>query len=420
MGKKPQTVTIKQPTYYRQFSCIGPACTDNCCHDWIVTIDKKHYLQYLAVPDAAFHEKCKRAIQRNKKSDDPAMYAFMQLDAGRCLFQDPDGGCGIFRLLGEDALSDTCTVYPRLRVAIDETHWECSLTLSCEEAARLALLTGKPLEFEEFTYTIDPANRLLGSKPAEYVSQKIAPWNELSAVRAASMEIMQQHGRPLTERLLSIGLALRTADRYLQEGKAERIPMLMRECAAQSAAGALLQGFFERLPEDVTAQRWAMLLPTKHLLSTGRIKERAELFMALAQHCEIKADGKATIGEKTLDHVAQCAREAGDPFLARNAQAVENYLVNYIFSSFFPFPYLRYSHSLAHCAVVLTEQYAMLRILAGVMPPREGESEGQRLVRLVTLLAHITQHSNLLRDIQEYAKQKEDLDTLAYAAYMLR
>ena len=62
----------------------------------------------------------------------------------------------------------------------------------------------------------------------------------------------------------------------------------------------------------------------------------------------------------------------------------------------------------------------MLRILLGVMPQREGEDEEQRLIRLVAILAHITQHRNLGKDVQNFAKQKKDLDTLAYTAYMLR
>lgn len=124
MPKQEKTVTITQPAYYKEFSCIGPACTDNCCHNWVITIDKRHYLQYMGVTDPAFHEQCKKAIRRNKKCTGTADYAIMQLDDGRCVFQDADGGCGIFRKLGEDALSDTCTVYPRIQTRIDEDHWE--------------------------------------------------------------------------------------------------------------------------------------------------------------------------------------------------------------------------------------------------------------------------------------------------------
>lgn len=416
MPKQEKTVTITQPAYYKEFSCIGPACTDNCCHNWVITIDKRHYLQYMGVTDPAFHEQCKKAIRRNKKCTGTADYAIMQLDDGRCVFQDADGGCGIFRKLGEDALSDTCTVYPRIQTRIDEDHWERALTLSCREAARLALSTGKPLEFEDVVCTFDPSDRLMAQRGEPFWNKNAAHGKELLAVRNACLEIVRRQGRSLTERILSVGLALRTAERYLKEKRYDRIAPLMKECIAQSAAGALLPDFLARLPQDTQATQWAMLLPAKHLLNTENHREGLEMLRVIAPYCEMEGEAKGTVGPRALDFIAAQAREVGDAAIARHAQAVENYFVNYIFASFFPFTYLTDHCSLPYHAVILAEQYAMLR----VMPLREGEDEEQRLIRLVTVLAHITQHRNLGKDVKNFAKQKKDLDTLAYAAYMLR
>ena len=420
MPKKAKTVTIRQPTYYKEFSCIGPACTDNCCQDWQVTIDKQHYLQYMSVADHAFHERCKKAIRRNKKCSGTNDYAVMQHDGGRCVFQDPDGGCGIFRKLGEDALSDTCTIYPRLQVCVDEDYWERSLTLSCQEAARLALLTGKPLEFEEISYTIDPNDRLANLSGTPFWGKDIPHREELLAMRETCLEIIRQHDRPLTERILAIGLALRTVEHYIQEGKYARIPLLLQEYTARSADGTLLQGFFERLPEDPVATHWAMLLPAKHLMMVKGKRETLEILETIGSYCQVDEQKKIVVGPEALAFIAEKARETGDPFIDRHAQAVENYFSNYIFASFFPFVYLKDGCSLSYHAVTLAEQYAMLRILLGVMPQREGEEEEQRLIRLAAILAHITQHRNLGLDVKMFAKQKEDLDTLAYTAYMLR
>ena len=337
MTKKAKTVTIRQPSYYKEFSCIGPACTDNCCHDWMITIDKQYYLQYMGIADHAFHEQCKKAILRNKKNTGTADYAIMQLSSERCIFQDPDGGCSIFRKLGEDALSDTCTIYPRMQFCVDADHWERSLTLSCREAARLALLTGKPLEFEEITYTVDPNDRLASWSTAPTFGQDTAHTEEILAIRTACLDMIRLHDRPLTERILAIGLLLRAVDRYLREGKYERISMLIEESMAQSANGTLLQNFFERLPEDPATVRWAMLLPAKHLMSVERRTDKLELFEAIGPYCEMEPDGKATVGPRALDFITQKAREIGDPFISRHAQAVENYVTNYIFSSFFPY-----------------------------------------------------------------------------------
>ena len=39
---KIKEIDIVQPDFYPAFGCIGPACTDNCCHSWLVTVDKEH------------------------------------------------------------------------------------------------------------------------------------------------------------------------------------------------------------------------------------------------------------------------------------------------------------------------------------------------------------------------------------------
>ena len=243
---------------------------------------------------------------------------------------------------------------------------------------------------------------------------------ELLAIRETCLEIIQQHRRPLTERILAIGLALRTVEHYVQDGKFERVPVLLQEYAARLTDGTLLQGFFERLPEDPTTTQWAMLLPTKHLMTTERPQERFDFLNVIGPHCQFDEAEKITIGPQALMFIIEKARKTGEPFIERHAQAVENYFTNYIFSMFFPYTYTKDGCLMSYHAVMLAEQYAMLRILLGVMPQREDEDEEQRLIRLATVLAHITQHRNLCLDVQNFAKQKEDLDTLAYAAYMLR
>ena len=177
---------------------------------------------------------------------------------------------------------------------------------------------------------------------------------------------------------------------------------------------------FDRMPYDPVTHRWAILLPAKHLMTTERAVEKLEMMQVIGGYCENLGGGRFEIGPAALDFMRDKARETGDPFLKRYTQAAENYLVNYIFSSLFPFTYVGEQCSPAYHAVILAEQYAMLRILLGVMPPREGEDDDARFIRLIAVLAHITQHRNLGRDVKAHASQKEGLDTLAYAAYMLR
>ena len=136
-------VEILQPAFYQRFACIGPACDDNCCHSWPIQVDKAHYLYYRGVREPAFRELCAASLRRKRKDATPEQYAYIAHPAdGRCPFQDGDGGCRMIRLLGPDSLCDTCAIYPRRKAQYLPGLWELSLSLSCQEAARLALFSG--------------------------------------------------------------------------------------------------------------------------------------------------------------------------------------------------------------------------------------------------------------------------------------
>ncbi len=68
-------IEILQPSFYKDFSCIGPACTDNCCHTWRIDVDKEHYLMYRKVRDAAFRETCAAVLKKKRKDATDAFYA---------------------------------------------------------------------------------------------------------------------------------------------------------------------------------------------------------------------------------------------------------------------------------------------------------------------------------------------------------
>lgn len=416
-------IEIIQPTYFRHFSCLGPACTDNCCHDWVVTIDKEHYLQYKAVQDPKFRETCAHVVKRNKAAKDTRDFGVMLLRSGeRCAFQDEDGGCSIYRLLGPDALSDTCTFYPRVKKELLPDVWELSLTLSCEEAARLALLTGKPLEFERLRRPYDPTSRsdryMLQQRSGQGTS--LVRLKQMQAVRQACMDMIQLGGVALPERILAIGVMLRKADHLLAEGKDAQLPYTVQQYVQQAAEGAF-SGFFEKMEYNLDTHLWALVLPASHLMQAERREDFFRMWEKIEPLCDGE-NGKYEVGPRALTYILEQAREKGDPLLQRHPQAVENYFANYIFSSMFPFTYLSAELRMEYHGVILAEQYALLRILLGLLPEPEGQTEEQRLIRAVVALARITQHTNLAQGVAQFGRKNPGraLDTLAHSAYLLR
>ena len=151
--KKKFTSPMLTPKYVTQFRCTGGACTDTCCMGWTISVDKDTFHNYRRVTHPTLKPLIKiHLVQLDKDSiANHGKFSLASADA-HCGLQTDQGLCGIQQTLGEDALSDTCYIYPRTIIKLAD-RFEQSLTLSCPEAARLALTQDDAFEFvtEEFT-----------------------------------------------------------------------------------------------------------------------------------------------------------------------------------------------------------------------------------------------------------------------------
>ena len=73
----------------------------------------------------------------------------------------------------------------------------------------------------------------------------------------------------------------------------------------------------------------------------------------------------------------------------------------------------------AVAAGLLAEQYALLRVLLGLLPFPEGETEEQHLVKAIVALTRITQHSDMGKQVYDIGRAFQ-MDSLAHAAYLLQ
>ena len=414
----PREVEILAPDYYGGFACIGPACRDNCCHSWEVDVDKESYLRYRAEKDPEFRAMAVRLLRR-RKDGTPERYATLGLEPdGRCGFQDPDGGCRLIRLLGEGALCRTCTLYPRRKAEFTPGVWELSLSLSCGEAARLALFRDR-VEFVRQRRPFRPGDPM-DEQPPLGIGKEGAPaapplW--APSLRRACLDLLRLRDYPLAERVMAAGLLLRRADRLLGAGEEAGMPAL---CA--SFLGAVergdFRGFFGRLDYSREAHLAALRLPMAHLLAGARKPVLRHLREALAPYCrEDPATGELLAGEEALAFLLSAAKEKGDPLLAELAVPAENYLVTYAFSGLFPFLYHSEGLSFEENGVLLAEQYALLRLLLALSPEELPKEE--RLIRAAVSLSRLTQHADLGRDLRALTRALR-LDGLAHGAYLLR
>ncbi|MCX9154969.1 flagellin lysine-N-methylase [Niveibacterium sp. 24ML] len=136
MGK--HSPIAEAPRYMQQFQCTGSACPENCCTGWKVSIDKSSYQLYRDVRREPLAGLFREGLERLPGG---GTYAYAQIrlrEDGSCPFLDERRLCRIHGELGEQALSTTCSQYPRV-FGLDGQDHQLHATLSCPEAARLAL-----------------------------------------------------------------------------------------------------------------------------------------------------------------------------------------------------------------------------------------------------------------------------------------
>lgn len=130
---------ISQPHYYKNFRCLAGDCPDSCCQEWDVLVDDTSAQAYLKLEGDLGN-----ALRTHLKDSEQGYY--LQITDRRCPMWRADGLCRIQAELGEAALCQVCTQFPRLRHDYGD-FVELGLELSCPEAARL-MLTSPPEPWE--------------------------------------------------------------------------------------------------------------------------------------------------------------------------------------------------------------------------------------------------------------------------------
>ena len=131
---------LRVPYFYKEFHCIADRCKDSCCIGWEIDIDEDTYEYYQEI-EGAFGER----LRKNMKSEEENCF---RLKNRRCPFLNPKNLCDICIELGEEALCEVCTEYPRFTMEYGDV-MEKSMALSCEEVGRLLFHTDHPFEIEE-------------------------------------------------------------------------------------------------------------------------------------------------------------------------------------------------------------------------------------------------------------------------------
>lgn len=384
-----QTLSTLMPRFVERFSCIGPRCEDTCCSGWTIYIDKKTYKAYRSEtgPELA---QLKANMARRDNPANTGEYAMIKtIGAQHQCSALQDGMCGVHAHLGESYLSHTCHTYPRSnRVFLGQV--EQAITLSCPEAARLALLAEDAFDFVEV-----PTQ--LRAPMVTQVSACFGIAPELMAdIRMFCLNLMRTRELPLWQRLALLGTFCDTLAQLCTAGGQATIPTMIDDFVRVIENGELT-AVLDPIQPDYAAQAmvFATLWAEKGFNTTSPFQE------AMMQQIASRfgADASGQVSAEALVGAYRRGLARLDEALLSTPWLLENYVVNEIFSQLLPFggssPYDSYLQFIS--------RFGLLRLLLAVQCNTEGE-----VPSAATLASTVNLHCRRFQHDPAYAKRVKE------------
>jgi lysine-N-methylase len=323
-----------RPQYAKAFRCIGSECEDTCCHGMDVVIDKATYQKYEALP--RFQPLLQHFVLIANHPTD-SQHARIQLTPSyTCPFLSAERLCGIQKEHGSEYLADICTSYPRVTRRIDGL-MEKALLLSCPEAARLVLLSPQLME---------PDRSVTGDRSPYYrffqMDENVAKTSDnghqyLWEIRSLTLVLLQDRTYPLWQRLFLLGMFCKRLKDIASARQMGLVPKVLREYAEIIVEGKL-RSSMDDIPAQTTLQLRAVLeVIHRHLElqlndpSHIRFRECVQDFLK-----GIRYEPSSPI-ENLIPFYAEAHARHYEPFFQARPLLLENYLVNYVFRTRFPF-----------------------------------------------------------------------------------
>lgn len=401
---------LLQPSYAENFRCLGGDCEDTCCQGWGIFIDKATYKRYRATP--ALRPLVSRHIELEPHSSNNLKHARIKFKPdGTCPFLTPDKWCGIQKEYGSGFLGTVCARYPRAFNQFDSSP-QVALYLSCPEAARQVLLSPQllpdpgPARYQEFTSDDPTVVWRVNSEPPALQLRRFA------------LQLLTDRSYPLWQRLFLLGIVCRRVHELGASHRPMEVRRLLHDYAAIVVQGSLrseLEGIRAR-PEPqlemvlrLIHRRFEIQQPTD-----GFAHSVAEFLQAINFSPEQPLHQSAAQYHKAF-------AQHYEPFARLHPNFLENYLVNYIFRTRFPFadtvdktepeiePWCSYALVAFH--------YRFLHSLLIGAAARQGEafSAGDAIKVSQAFAKEIEHNATFLEDLKVSIRSGEPLDANALA-----
>lgn len=410
---------VVQPDYYAKFRCVGGECEDNCCrYPWRIDVDRATWQRYQGCKSETLKPLLQEMIQLEPRSDlrSVVRYATIKFSPnGQCAFLGDDMLCAIHRELGSEALSNTCAVYPRTVNRFGPQR-EYGLAVSCPEAARVALLHPEPTALVVAEVDADLARRGLITFTVDCGPKDVQAMNQL---RLLVLGILQWREAGLGARVMLLGSLLNeltpasSGQRF--KSAAETVSVLETYATLFSDPG-YVESEFEQLPGN---------LPRKLQLTTGFLADFLSGASPRFKECLTAVadgllggsiDGAAGGMEELVVHYERIRDDYYLPYFRGKGYIYENYLVNEVLYSLFPF--VRGTFLELYRAMVFN--LAIIQVmLVGMAGYYKGLTD-ERVIQLIQSFARRSAHNDsYIRKLTEAIASK-DAPSFVEVMWMLK
>ena len=406
--KKPLLI----PKYIKSFRCIGPSCKSApCCLAGMnVDIDRETYEKYKNCKGTKLEQMFQENIIKNNVSPSNSAYARIRRDKYVCPFFTKEGLCLIQSKLGESYLSKTCAQYPR-KVNLVGGNIEISASLSCPEAARLALLNRDGIEFIKSEIDSKDLKRV----DFDVVINGHNIHNILYDLRFFTIKLLKSRDYEIWERLIILGMLYNNVAGHYENGKYEKILSLIKSYTDNIVSGAF-KDILEKIPAQTTIQMKILRKLTHERLKEGMtIRE----FVECVNEClaGIMYDHKHT-EEEISKRYNEAYERYYNPFFREHQYILENYLVNYTFRSM---PPVNRNINLYNAYVEMVLHYSLIKLyLIGMAAFHKAEFSIDLVIKLIwSFTINIELTPGFLQHIFNLL-EKNEYTSMAYMAILVK
>ena len=369
------------PRYVTRFSCLQDRCPDTCCNGWKVNVDRAAYDRYQSLPPSPLRDQLVQAVQPDPASTGEQDFAWIRPERGTLRCPMLVGGlCGVHRRLGAEGLANSCFSYPRFTRAVGDELSQ-GMSLSCPEAARLALLSPDAFEFLESEVPVRPGMVAHVALPPGMTQ------DDASAVRVFCLQLVRTQEVEPWARLALLGLFCEQLDGLLQRGGAGQTQALLEAFQAQLRAPGLMAALEATEPHRAEqAEVFAPLLHTGFGVPPSAVQERALMAVGAGLGLDERTGrvDAAILRERYERGVSRLpgALAAAAPHL------LEHYLLNELFREAFPFD--RASPFAHYLDLVL--RFGVLRLMLAARCSGDTLPTAEALVETVHVFCRRYQH----------------------------